>query len=341
MSSFLEKELTRILLNIKTIEHVTPLMMVDNAKDSKILIDLGADVNAITKSEEYGYNNFSVLSCAKDAEQAKVILDAGVDIDLQVSNMRNIDLALFYAKDVEHTKVLLDAGANPNIAQDCTHILMHTKDLDQLKVLLEAGANPNWVDPKNNFSVLMYKCYFGPFDLYSMITLLSAGADPKYVNNIGYTILMRLLSSLTNEDDLTELILLLVDAGVDVNHAYFDYKYKTVRTALHLADKPEDVKFLIKLGAKVDINIDGHGCDAFIHSKSLEKSKILLEAGADVNSRTFNGVTALMMAKDLEQVKFLIDNGADVNAKCIDGTTAIKNASPEKRKLLIEAGAKQ
>ena len=34
----LRKELTRILLTIKSIDKETPLMMVNNAKDSKILM---------------------------------------------------------------------------------------------------------------------------------------------------------------------------------------------------------------------------------------------------------------------------------------------------------------
>lgn len=87
--------------------------------------------------------------------------------------------------------------------------------------------------------------------------------------------------------------------------------------------------------------------------------RLLLEAGANVNTRNDNGFTALMDAayhasNKAEQqkhpwppcaeiVKLLIQHGADVNAKDKDGKTALTEGrkDPEVEALLKQAGAKE
>ncbi|TDX51126.1 ankyrin repeat protein [Orenia marismortui] len=61
----------------------------------------------------------------------------------------------------------------------------------------------------------------------------------------------------------------------------------------------------------------------------LEVIKLLLKAGADVNSVDENGVTILMHASavgNLDVVKMLIKNGANVNARAKNGLTALEGA---------------
>lgn len=73
----------------------------------------------------------------------------------------------------------------------------------------------------------------------------------------------------------------------------------------------------------------------------------LLNMGADVNTRTFDGITPLMYAvenNDLTTTRILVLNGADVNLKPYDGVSAIIAASRynliEIVDLLIRFGAK-
>lgn len=54
---------------------------------------------------------------------------------------------------------------------------------------------------------------------------------------------------------------------------------------------------------------------------SLEMTKILLEAGIDVNVIGFRKETPLFRAKNLEIAKYLIENGADIRAKDCWGDT--------------------
>jgi ankyrin repeat protein len=73
--------------------------------------------------------------------------------------------------------------------------------------------------------------------------------------------------------------------------------------------------------------------------------RALLASRFDPNSKTAEGTTALMMAaSDLDKVKLLLDAGADVNARAQSGFTAIMAASAYKGttevvRLLLDRGA--
>ena len=78
----------------------------------------------------------------------------------------------------------------------------------------------------------------------------------------------------------------------------------------------------------------------------IEIVKLLLENGADVNSRTKDGDTALIVASKAGHtnvVKLLLERGADVNAKNRNGRMALMGATNQGHlnvvKLLLERGA--
>lgn len=61
----------------------------------------------------------------------------------------------------------------------------------------------------------------------------------------------------------------------------------------------------------------------------IEKVKLLLDQGIDVNSANAQGWTALTNAaynQHLELVKFLVEHGADVNHANVNGTTVLMYA---------------
>jgi len=77
-----------------------------------------------------------------------------------------------------------------------------------------------------------------------------------------------------------------------------------------------------------------------------ENVKLLLESGADVNTRDTNGDTPLIAAAFMgfnETIKLLLEKGAEVNAKNNLGSTALMEAAtmnkPEAVEILLKSGA--
>ena len=85
-----------------------------------------------------------------------------------------------------------------------------------------------------------------------------------------------------------------------------------------------------------------------VRANDLMLTATLLESGADADSRSPEGVSALGLAirnDALSMAKLLIDRGADVNLPAHDEVTplalAIERDRPQITRLLLDAGASQ
>ena len=128
-----------------------------------------------------------------------------------------------------------------------------------------------------------------------------------------------------------------LDAGVNVNSLD-----KRGRTPLHWASTEKVIRKLIAKGSDLNSK-DGRGMTPLhcyiIEDKKTEEAKILLDAGAKVNSITSSGHTPLHYATSNNKFKFvdfLINNGANINAKSNSGVTPLHSASLSDDNLIIE-----
>ncbi len=109
----------------------------------------------------------------------------------------------------------------------------------------------------------------------------------------------------------------------------------------------QKVKLLINKGANV--NAKGpSGTTPLMYAvtaEQIEIANLLIATGADVNAKNSNGITPLMVAANgerTEMAKLLITKGANVNAKDKWGMTALSRAegNSDMIKLLRQAGGK-
>ena len=141
---------------------------------------------------------------------------------------------------------------------------------------------------------------------------------------------------------------LLLDQGADAQSAHADGM-----TGLHWAaqrDFVEIAELLIDAGANTDaVTRIGHHTPLHVASTNghAEMVRVLLEAGCDATSRTFNGTTPLHLAAragNAQAVAMLLDHGADVNARESGwGQTPLMFAAASNRAgavtVLLERGA--
>jgi ankyrin repeat protein len=143
----------------------------------------------------------------------------------------------------------------------------------------------------------------------------------------------------------------LVTAGANPNQKKQSFNIEG-DTALHLAarsDKPEAIRILIELGAKVNAK-DNHGSTALMVAAANNASEstidLLLDLGADINAQDKAGGTALTAAAFCGKEKAvaqLLKRGADPNqAKGTKKSEALTHAIWSKNRkvfdLLISAG---
>ncbi|MEZ0225851.1 MAG: ankyrin repeat domain-containing protein [Alphaproteobacteria bacterium] len=125
-----------------------------------------------------------------------------------------------------------------------------------------------------------------------------------------------------------------IEAGGDVNAVYKDEYYS--RTMLHWAidrNDAEVIRLLLDKGAAPN---QGAPHDAplmgAVNHRNLMAVRALLDAGAEVDVKSYNDETPLIAAakNGLEDiVKALVERGADVNAQLRSGNTALHLAAEQ------------
>ena len=199
----------------------------------------------------------------------------------------------------------------------CTWLLIVTPEsFKMLEMFVNAG-----VDVSNTPVPLLPRAA-GIDALEHMQLLLNSGADVNAVDNLGQSaLIISCALERTAPSECTE----------EAKTSWYKRKYKCI-------------ELLLNQRADVSMKDNSQSSTALIHlvqrGQSQDFAELLINAGADVNSRRSDGGTALLVAL---LVDLLIKSGANVNSQNNNGATAIILATTQCDdkclELLIAAGA--
>jgi serine/threonine-protein phosphatase 6 regulatory ankyrin repeat subunit B len=319
----------------------------------KLLLSKGAPVNARNQERD---NNTVLMEAASGSsvETIQLLLAAGADVKAVNDKGEN---ALMKAVTLDHRyqpqqrlpmiELLLTKGADINAADksgrtpllysvtqymsEAGGVISHP---EVVKVLLERGANIAAVDQRgDNALIITTGVYQGPVEIVRL--LLQKGINHNAQNKRGVSALMVAASK-----GKAEVVNLLIEKDADLN-----LKDNDGATALDYAvesGQTELAKFLFARSAKSKNDYKSEAdllraatnaalLEAAIRN-NLEEVKKQLGAGADINTRSRSGATALMMSVEYsygrqDVTSFLLDQGADTNLVDANGDSALMKAA--------------
>lgn len=310
-----------------------------NAEIVELLLDAGADANAVDQS---GRTALMEASAGGDAEVVGLLLGAGADANAADQTGCTTLMVASAGGTAKIVELLLDAGADASaIDQEGRTPLMHATCDDVAGLLMPEYANVNHVD-KRKQTPLIIATQKGLANVVKH--LLDSGAAPDARNEDNQTLLM-----IAAEHGHANTIVILRNRGIDAN-----LMDKGGQTALIIAAKkgyPEAAKRRdawekkqerenalspreqMKKSLESDDDLDLMGEPARV-PPPVEGDMLqeLLKAGADVNARGGGGVTAVMVAANagnIETLRSLLKAGADIDATDDDGQTALLRVAKE------------
>ncbi|PYS34829.1 MAG: hypothetical protein DMG14_28550, partial [Acidobacteria bacterium] len=246
-------------------------------------------------------------------------------------------------------RALLQQKADVNATQadgmTALHWAVRQNDLETAQILIRAGAKP---DAATRYAVtpLYFACENGSAAMIEL--LLRAGVDPNSANPGGETALMT-----ASRSGSVDAVKLLLDRGASIN----DKESVRGQTALMwavLENHSDVVNLLLARGADINAqtkietpdgtsgkpeaksgDIGAHGPGMYrarampspsgamaalhfaVRDRNLQITRILVEAGADLERPSANGTRPLVVAiinNHIELALFLLEKGADPNA---------------------------
>jgi ankyrin repeat protein len=329
------------------------LTLADAVKEGDIdavrqMIKDGADINM-----RWRRGRTALIQAVADnkPEIVKLLIEKGADVNLKsLLNETALDLAVLH-NHADIAKLLGEHGAKP--ANLTVAVMM--KDLNRVRELIEGGKS---VNPR----ALILAAENDDLEIAKFLVRKGANVNGKWDDD-GKTALMAAANA-----GHTEMIKLLIERGADVNAVDRGY------TALMFASEKSHVA-IVRLLLEKGANIDSEAGISLLHwdvlrrtasrgitprevrwtalkkaawAGNTEIARLLIEKGADVNSKDEFGWTPLMFAAISERdpvdvARLLIEKGADVNSKLKDGVTPLMFAASagnlEVLKLVIEKGA--
>ncbi|MGA8088531.1 MAG: ankyrin repeat domain-containing protein, partial [Terracidiphilus sp.] len=320
-----------------------------------------ADFFSLSDDFPFATDSYSTTTSVQIGAARKVITDYGVEIPPALKNVQDAILKYSHSDqwvngDADTVRALLAENSDPTARQNVLSdalpraalysetaivrsILSNKVDLehhgpyhatalllaadrglpDMVALLLKAGANPRAADEFGR-RALIFGAGSGNADVVRL--LLAAGLKGDEKDKYGDTALMAAAAS-----GNPECVRLLLDRGAEANA-----RNKRRQTAL-LSGATGDPGF------SVDDSGRGHAevPEEMIHRDAVVK--MLVDAGANINARSWDGGTALFSLED-DAVQELIRHNINLEVRDNYGDTAlIETVSDSIAARLIEAGA--
>lgn len=329
-----------------------------HAEATKILIGLGADINAIAQATpEYleklaqmiaagtiddnephvdGVTAIHVAAQGGHLDTVKILIEAGADTTILDDEERSALLLAVKGNYGDVALELVKGGADPNTPYVDDEGISHNLLFDSLIVensdfallLIEKGADIYHQD-EHKVTTLLHASHRGMTDVVE--TLLRTNAKPSFVNDASDENITPLIAA-SSEGHL-EITKMLINANADVNSK--DKDQTTALMAAAARGHTEIVEALVKAGAKVnEQNIDGHTALMFAYNGKNQVETLweryqqfVKESEVESpNGKVDDGGTGPIIREALDNhrkmVDILIKNGADQNIKDKEGHVA-------------------
>ncbi len=227
-------------------------------------------------------------------EEVRALISAGMDPDARGRDGKTALMLAAEAGRAGAVQALLEAGANPNVQTPgggtALALAARNQQREAVRLLLQAGANPKLRDA-HGVTPLMETV-----DAMIVRALIRAGADVRAVDDKGLSALLRVVAAeglRAPSAGRVEAVQSLLTAGADVRA-----RDREGRSALIWAVKgtpssrsdPALVALLIESGSELE-GRDREGGTALVYAAvrgDAKSSRLLVEAGADVNARMGN-----------------------------------------------------
>jgi ankyrin repeat protein len=314
-----------------------------------ILIKSGAQLDAVDESGQAPVHCASQKSCS---EKVKLLIEGGASVNLEDRNRKT---ALHYCCDNKKisdnvVKLLIKKTADKDITDTtgcaAIHYACMNASFEKLKLLIQGGASVN-ITNSSGQTVLHYVCQEQFVSTSFMNILIDNNADLNVVDESSRTPLH--YACLNGFCEKVKLLLIQNGVRDDVPDEFG-------RTPLlYACENPnissQCVETLIKKKAKLDIidKADRTAIHYACASASVEKLKLLIQNGADVNIKNSTSSTPLHFVCERSSIphsvlEVLIENEANLNVFDKDYLFPIHYAcysgSSEKIILLIKNGAR-
>ena len=274
---------------------------------------LSEGVGVIKKLMELGIDMEKAVTGGRTPANIVASMD-GEDVSLAEAeeifsreSMEQIDnegrAAIHYAAGKGYTamlRVMIEKGVDVNLTEDepaeagitPLHEACRCGCVDAVKLLMEAGADDtmrNLAGETPAHFVLTKRKYGSDLDSAQRAAILSELKNLDIAREDGKTPLMLL----TDIGDTEELLSLLIDRGVDIDHADNEG-----RTMMMLDADKDTIKELLRAGA--DMNMADSEGNTVLHNVlkngNVETARYLIKKGADYNHPNNQGETPVQIA---------------------------------------------